>query len=98
MNRELKMKVHEMIENATQALKRCDNNDDHWKVLLSLLRFNAEAFIPMFEEFEEGEKNNYQCCSCEAFFNIPNDDDQCPHCFSGNWVEGAIDDSLGEKE
>lgn len=39
----------------------------------------------------------YQCCSCEAFFNTPTDDDQCPHCFSGNWIEGAIDDPAKEE-
>ena len=56
MNNELKMLVHEMIEHSTQALRRYDKNDDHWKVLLSLLRFKAEEFIPMFEEFERSEE------------------------------------------
>ena len=53
MNKELKMKVHEMIENATQALKICDKDDDHWKVLLELLRYKAKEFIRIFEEGEE---------------------------------------------
>jgi|TARA_R100000479_G_C6334666_1_gene182963 hypothetical protein len=53
MNNELKMMVHEIIENATQALKRYDNNDDHWKVLLSLLRYNAKGFVKTFNELEE---------------------------------------------
>ena len=52
MNNELKMMVHEIIENATQALKRYDKNDDHWKVLLSLLRYEAKNFIKRFEEIE----------------------------------------------
>lgn len=53
MSRELKTIVHEMIENATRALKRNHENDDHWKVLLSLLRFSAQEFIRIFEEGEE---------------------------------------------
>ncbi len=53
MNRELKMKVHLMIENATQALKRYDKDDDHWKTCLSLLRHDAKEFIRIFEEGEK---------------------------------------------
>lgn len=53
MNNELKMKLHEIIENATQALKRHDMDDEHWKVLLELLRYNAKEFIRIFEEGEE---------------------------------------------
>ena len=53
MNNELKMKLHEIIENATQALKRYDKNDDHWKVLLSLLRYNAKEFAKTFTELEK---------------------------------------------
>ena len=53
MNNELKMMVHEIIENATQALKRYDKNDDHWKVLLSLLRYNAKDFAKVFNEIEK---------------------------------------------
>ena len=52
MNNELKMLVHELVENATQALKRYDKNDDHYKVLLSLLRYEAKNFIKRFEEIE----------------------------------------------
>jgi len=40
----------------------------------------------------------YQCCSCEGFFAQPTDAHECPHCLSGNWVEGAIDDPRGEEE
>lgn len=40
---------------------------------------------------QDAADGDYQCGSCESFFNAPNDDDQCPHCFSGNWVEGSID-------
>ena len=57
MNNELKMMVHELIENATQALKRYDKNDEHWKVLLSLLRYDAKKYI---KEFEEIEKTFYE--------------------------------------
>tara|TARA_R100001510_G_scaffold51662_1_gene51664 strand:- start:767 stop:940 length:174 start_codon:yes stop_codon:yes gene_type:complete len=56
MNNELKMMVHEIIEYSTQALRRYDKNDDHWKVLLSLLRYKAEEFVPMFNKFECGEE------------------------------------------
>ena len=56
MNDELKMKVHEIVEHSTQALMRNDKEDKHWKVLLSLLRYRAEEFITMFEEFENGEE------------------------------------------
>ena len=56
MNNEMKMMVHEIIENATQALRRYDKNDDHWKVLLSLLRYNAKDFITMVEKSEKGEE------------------------------------------
>jgi len=35
----------------------------------------------------------YQCCSCECFFDEPDDGD-CPFCGSGNFVEGCIDDSF----
>jgi len=55
MNRELKTTLHEMIENATQALKRNHENDDHWKVLLSLLRYKAKEFIRIFEEVQKNE-------------------------------------------
>lgn len=52
MNTELNMLVHDMIEFATQALKRHDSNDDHWKVLLSLLRFTAGRYVELFEQLE----------------------------------------------
>lgn len=55
MNNELKMLVHEMIGFATQALKRNDEGDDHWKVLLSLLRYRAKDLSRWFEE-NEGEE------------------------------------------
>lgn len=56
MNEKMKMMLHEMIENATQALKRNDSNDNHWKVLVSLLRYRAEEFIPMVEQLEMEEE------------------------------------------
>lgn len=56
MKYEMKMLIHEMIENATQALKRADNNDDHWKTLVSLLRFRSEDLQLMVEQFEEEEE------------------------------------------
>lgn len=33
----------------------------------------------------------YQCGSCEQYFDEP-EDGQCPHCGSGNYVQGCIDD------
>lgn len=53
MNIELKIMVHDMIEFATQALKRHDSNDKHWKVLLSLLRYRAEEYVKLFKELED---------------------------------------------
>ncbi len=53
MNTELKMLVHEVIEHATQALKRYDKNDEHWKVLLSLLQYRAEEYVKLFKELED---------------------------------------------
>jgi len=38
----------------------------------------------------------YQCGSCEQEFHEPNSEKQCPHCGSGNWVEGHIDDPLSK--
>ena len=38
-----------------------------------------------------------QCCSCEkVFYNFakPSKDCLCPHCKSGNWVYGYIDENL----
>jgi hypothetical protein len=52
MNTELKMLVHDMIEFATQALKRHDSNDKHWKVVLSLLRHRAKRYVELFEQLE----------------------------------------------
>lgn len=33
----------------------------------------------------------FQCGSCENEFKKPNKDNECPHCGSGNYVEGTID-------
>ena len=55
MNYEMRMLLHEMIENATQALKRADNNDDHWKTLVSLLRFRSEDLQLMVKALDEEE-------------------------------------------
>jgi len=56
MNNEIKMLVHEIIEHATSAIRRYDNGDDHWKVLLSLLRYKAAEYAEMFYRFERGEE------------------------------------------
>lgn len=56
MKNEMKLVVHDIIENATQALRRNDRKDEHWKVLLSLLRYKAEEYLAMFQEFEKGEE------------------------------------------
>ena len=53
MNDKLKMIMHDMIEYATQALKRYDKDDDHWKTLMSLLRFEAIKYVEIFEKEEE---------------------------------------------
>ena len=35
-----------------------------------------------------------QCCSCEKYFIAYNENEtDCPHCCSGNWVYGCIDDA-----
>ena len=56
MNNELKMLVHEIIGNATQALRRNDDNDEHWKVLLSLLRYKAIEYAEMYKRLEKEEE------------------------------------------
>jgi hypothetical protein len=33
-----------------------------------------------------------QCCTCESFFYEPTENNECPKCGSGNWVEGCIDE------
>jgi len=33
-----------------------------------------------------------QCCTCETVFTKPDEDNTCPNCGSGNWVEGYIDE------
>jgi len=41
----------------------------------------------------------YQCCSCEqTFFESYLVDGGCPHCFSGNWVRGYIDETESQDE
>lgn len=37
-------------------------------------------------------EGDYQCGSCEQFFDHTDDVGDCPHCSSGNIVEGSIDD------
>ena len=49
MNNELKMMVHEIIDNATEALRRYDNGDEHWRVLLSLLHYRAIDYAEMYK-------------------------------------------------
>ena len=56
MNNEMKMMVHEMIENATAAIRRNDKGDDHWKVLVSLLRYKAIEYVEMYQRFEKEEE------------------------------------------
>ena len=36
-------------------------------------------------------EGKYQCGSCECYFEAP-DDESCPFCGSGNYVEGCIDE------
>jgi Zn finger protein HypA/HybF involved in hydrogenase expression len=33
-----------------------------------------------------------QCGSCEQVFDNPTLENDCPNCFSGNWVVGYIDE------
>jgi hypothetical protein len=39
----------------------------------------------------------YQCGSCENTFDVLFDGSVCPYCFSGNWVDGHIDDPVAEE-
>lgn len=39
----------------------------------------------------ESEKT-FQCGSCEQVFHELTESRECPHCGSGNWVEGYIDE------
>ena len=55
MNTEMRTRVHDIVEYATQALKRADNNDDHWKTLVSLLRFRSEDLQLMVKALDEEE-------------------------------------------
>ena len=41
---------------------------------------------------KEQTSGKYQCGSCEQFFNELKNS-ECPHCGSGNWIEGCIDDA-----
>ena len=42
-------------------------------------------------------KENYQCGSCEQFFAAPDKEGECPHCGSGNWFKGTIDEPEPEE-
>lgn len=42
-------------------------------------------------KFEKPEFYKYQCCTCEQMFFMPLND-VCPHCYSGHFVKGYIDD------
>ena len=37
---------------------------------------------------------NFQCGSCDQFFDEPFEGKNCPNCGSGNWVVGCIDEPL----
>ena len=56
LDQQLKMLVHGIINNATEALRRYDNDDEHWRVLLSLLRYRAEEYAEVYQRFERGEE------------------------------------------
>jgi len=62
-----------------------DNVDDSIKVVHALA---MQTF-----DITDGK---YQCCSCECFFDEP-DDGYCPFCGSGNFVEGCIDEPEPDK-
>jgi rubrerythrin len=57
--------------------------------------FITEEDVPEDVEFtvelEDLTDGKYQCGSCEQHFDEP-EDGSCPHCGSGNFVEGCIDD------
>lgn len=40
---------------------------------------------------KKSKTTTYQCGSCENEFKKPKDN-ECPHCGSGNFVEGCIDE------
>ena len=43
---------------------------------------------------DKKERELCQCCSCEQYFIAHNENEtDCPHCYSGNWVYGCIDDA-----
>lgn len=49
--------------------------------------------VEMDKEKKRTEKKVCQCCSCEhIFIEADLDDGSCPHCLSGNWVRGYIDE------
>ena len=43
-------------------------------------------------DFDNEEAEIHQCGSCEEIFSKPTADGNCPHCKSGNWVNGYIDE------
>jgi len=55
----------------------------------------TQALVDQVCDITDGK---YQCGSCECFFNKL-DEQECPFCGSGNWVEGGIDGSnIEDKE
>jgi hypothetical protein len=39
-----------------------------------------------------------QCCTCERVFHLPDENNQCPYCKSGNWIWGFIDEPEPDEE
>lgn len=63
-----------------------ENTDHH---LSNCSWMSRDEEIEVFEE--NMEEARYQCGSCEQTFSEPYDG-RCPHCGSGNWVDGCIDE------
>lgn len=56
------------------------------------ITLDTRNFFSEEENESLGRNPRYQCGSCEkTFFNLTKDN-ECPHCESGNWVEGSIDE------
>lgn len=53
----------------------------------------AEEGIEYTVELEDLTDGEYQCGSCEQYFDEPDEDGCCPHCGSSNFVKGCVDES-----
>jgi len=83
-------------DNKEEAIRKAENDTER--------KLKWEEYEPIADniffdayEAEPNPKNirlpqeEYQCGSCEKYFTEPKDG-ECPHCGSGNWVKGCIDE------